>query len=224
MPQASLSTPAETSTTEHEQLEDATSVHHFSPPARSAAAPKSAKLARIAQACRSSPPTPCLQEQYRVSAVCTRVKAKARAHLQAKRAARSEPIQPWKDWNWDTCRRKTPARASASHPTSSRPVVEQQAGPAVQEIDESDEEDGAGNAEGADQKEVAEGHSPHSSDGRGDQQVIVASHRRAHGLAKHECACPTTLSSGPSRGCNAGVQRHRAHWAQAYDQLGGGAR
>eukprot|EP00966_Prymnesium_polylepis_P280106 6471434-Prymnesium_polylepis.1 len=56
-----------------------------------------------------------------------RVKAKARA----KRAARSEPIQSWKDYNWGASRpRKTPGRPCASHPTSSGQVVEQQAGPA----------------------------------------------------------------------------------------------
>eukprot|EP00966_Prymnesium_polylepis_P231528 5356639-Prymnesium_polylepis.1 len=89
-----------------------------------------------------------------------RVKAKARVDLQAKRATRSEPIQPWKDLNWGASRpRKTPGRPSVSHPTSSGQVVEQQARPVVQEIDESDEEDGAGNTE-SDQKEVREGHSP----------------------------------------------------------------
>eukprot|EP00966_Prymnesium_polylepis_P020082 462724-Prymnesium_polylepis.1 len=105
-----------------------------------------------------------------------RVKAKARTDLQAKRTARSELIQPWKDWNWGAHRsRQTPGRPSASHPTSSGQVVEQQAGPAVQEIDKSDEEDGAGNTEESKQKEVAAGHSPHSSDGGGSQQVIVSS-------------------------------------------------
>ena len=109
-----------------------------------------------------------------------RVKAKARADLQAKRAARSEPIQPWKDWNRGERRlRKTRGRASDSHPTSFGQVVEQQTRPAVQEIDESDDEDVTGNTEESGQKEVADGHSPHSSDGGGRQQVTVASHHRA---------------------------------------------
>eukprot|EP00966_Prymnesium_polylepis_P231527 5356638-Prymnesium_polylepis.1 len=99
----------------------------------------------------------CLQEHPLVA----RVKAKARADVQAKRAARPGPIQHWIDRNRAERRgRKTPARPSAPQPAASGQVVEQQAGPAIQEIDESDEDDdSAGNTE-SDQKEVREGHSP----------------------------------------------------------------